>query len=75
MYKDVSSSTKEGSTVEIGRGVINIPKVLKTLLKIEYKGVVSFEHEKDGKDPLPGCAESVGFVRGALSAIWLNKEF
>lgn len=67
--KDVSSSTKEGSTEEIGRGVINIPKVLETLLKINYNGVVSFEHEKDGKDPLAGVAESVGFVRGVLRVI------
>ena len=67
--KDVSSATKEGSTLEIGRGVINVPNVLETLLKINYQGVVSFEHEKDGKDPLPGCAESVGFVRGVLKVI------
>ena len=67
--KDVSAETAEGSTIEIGRGVIDIPKFLRTLQKIDYQGNVSFEFEKDGKDPLPGVAESVGYVRGVLSVI------
>ena len=67
--KDVSAATKEGSTVEIGRGVIDIPQFLGTLLKINYSGIASFEYEKDGKDPLPGVAESVGYVRGVLSVL------
>jgi len=67
--KDVSSATAEGSTVEIGRGVIDIPRFLRTLLEINYTGMVSFEFEKDGKDPLAGVAESLGYVRGVLSVI------
>jgi inosose dehydratase len=67
--KDVTASTKEGGTVEIGHGVIDIPKFLRTLIKLNYKGSVSFEFEKDGKDPLPGVAESVGYVRGVLATI------
>jgi inosose dehydratase len=67
--KDVTSATKEGGTIEIGRGVIDIPKFLRTLIQIDYKGSVSFEFEKDGKDPLPGVAESVGYVRGVLASI------
>jgi sugar phosphate isomerase/epimerase len=67
--KDVNSATREGGTIEIGRGVIDIPKFLRTLIKLDYKGSVSFEFEKDGKDPLPGVAESVGYVRGVLAAI------
>jgi sugar phosphate isomerase/epimerase len=67
--KDVTAATKAGGTIEIGHGVIDIPKFLKTLLRLEYKGSVSFEFEKDGGDPLPGVAESVGYVRGVLAAI------
>lgn len=67
--KDVSSATKEGSTVEIGRGVIDIPKVIRTLLKLNFTGTAAFEFEKDPDDPLPGVAESVGYVRGVLSAV------
>jgi inosose dehydratase len=67
--KDVSAATREGSTVEVGRGVIDIPKFLRTLVEIGYEGTAAFEHEKDGKDPLPGLAESVGYTRGVLRTL------
>ncbi|UCD52770.1 MAG: sugar phosphate isomerase/epimerase [Phycisphaerales bacterium] len=67
--KDVSAAVREGHTVEVGRGVIDIPKFLRTLIKIDYQGIVSFEYEKDENDPLPGLAESVGYVHGVLAAI------
>lgn len=67
--KDTSEATAKGTTVEIGRGVIDIPKLLRTLVKLNYAGAVSLEHEKDEKDPLPGAAESIGYVRGALAAL------
>lgn len=68
-FKDVSASTKEGGTVEVGRGVIDIPQFIKTLLKIKFSGIASLEYEKDGKDPLAGAAESVGYVKGVLSTL------
>jgi len=67
--KDVDAAKAEGKTVEIGRGVIDIPKFIRTLFKIKYAGVVSFEYEKDAEDPLAGLAESVGYVRGVLAAL------
>lgn len=67
--KDVSAAKPEGMTVEIGRGVIDIPALLRTLIKIDYSRVASFEHEKDENDPLAGLAESVGYIRGALAVI------
>ena len=67
--KDVSAADAKGTTVEVGRGVIDIPKLLKSLVKIGYSKTVHFEHEKDAKDPFPGLAESVGYVRGVLASI------
>ena len=67
--KDVDKSAAEGRTVEIGRGIIDIPSFLTALNKGNYSGKVSFEYEKDGNDPLPGLAESVGYVRGCLDMI------
>jgi inosose dehydratase len=67
--KDVSSADAKGSTVEIGRGVIDTPKLLKTLVKLKYSHTIHYEHEKDQKDPLPGVAESVGYVRGVLATL------
>lgn len=67
--KDVTAASKEGEPVEIGRGVIDIPLFLRTLARVNYRGTASFEYEKDPRDPLPGLAESVGYVRGVLATL------
>lgn len=67
--KDVSAAEPKGNAVEVGRGVIDIPKYIRTLVKIKYEGIISFEYEKDADDPLPGLAESVGYVRGVMAAV------
>ena len=67
--KDVSSATAGGTTVEIGSGVIDVPKLMRTLVKIGYTRTLHFEHEKDAKDPFPGVCESVGYVRGVLATL------
>lgn len=67
--KDVTAANAKGGAVEVGRGVIDIPRVLWTLMKIGYAGVVSFEYEKDADDPLPGLAESVGYTKGVLAVL------
>ena len=67
--KDVSAATRQGRTVEIGRGVIDIPRFIGILLEMDYSGIVSFEYEKDAKDPLAGLAESVGYVKGVLATV------
>ena len=67
--KDVSEASEKGTTVEIGRGVIDIPKFLHTLLKLKYTGTMALEFEKDADDPLPGSAESIGYLKGVLSII------
>ncbi len=67
--KDVSAATAAGSCVEMGRGVIDIPKFLATLIDVKYAGKVSFEYEKDANDPLAGLAESVGYARGVLDTL------
>ncbi len=66
--KDVTAPTKDGTAVEAGRGVIDLPRFLRTLAAMDYRGTAAFEYEKDGRDPLPGLAESVGYVRGILAA-------
>ncbi|MBE3130720.1 MAG: hypothetical protein IMZ54_08370, partial [Acidobacteria bacterium] len=67
---EVDPRVKPGDlvAVEAGRGVIDIPRFLRRLAAMDYRGTAAFEYEKDGRDPLPGLAESVGYVRGALAA-------
>jgi inosose dehydratase len=68
--KDVTSKVAEGGPVEIGRGVIDIPRVIKTLKKIKYQGTVAFEYEKDEDAPLAGLAESIGYIRGIMKMVF-----
>jgi inosose dehydratase len=65
--KDVDKASKEGKTIEMGRGIIDIPKVVATLREIKYTGSCSLEFEKDMTDPLPGIAESIGYLKGVMA--------
>jgi len=67
--KDVSLAAAKGRCIEAGRGVIDLPAVLAALVETNYSGNASFEFEKDPGAPMPGLAESVGYVRGVLAAI------
>ncbi len=68
-FKDVDKAEKEGTTVECGRGAIDLPEFLKTLVSIRYQGIVALEYEKDENDPLPGAAESIGYARGVMDVL------
>ena len=62
--KDESEASKAGQTWEMGRGVMDFRPIVKVLRQIKYKGVVSLEFEKNGNNPHPGVAESIGYLRG-----------
>ncbi|MFY9151664.1 MAG: sugar phosphate isomerase/epimerase [Prolixibacteraceae bacterium] len=66
--KDVTGKTKLGYSLEVGRGVIDFPALVKMLRKVGYSGVISLEHEKDMVDPFMGIAESIGYFRGVVAA-------
>ena len=68
-FKDIDSTAPNGKPVEAGRGVLNLNAILRALVKINYAYHVGIEYEKDADDPLPGLAETVGYIRGALAAI------
>lgn len=66
--KDETAPGKEGRTWEMGRGQMDLVSVLKAFRKIGYTGVLSMEFEKNGNNPHPGVAESIGYMRGVLDA-------
>ncbi len=55
--------------VEIGRGRLDQRAILTALLATGYNGTAWFEYEKDPNDPVPGLAESVGYIRGLLQGL------
>ncbi len=66
--KDVTGASKLGYTVEMGRGIIDLPAFVKMLREVGYTGVCSLEHEKDMADPFLGIAESIGYFRGVIES-------
>jgi len=68
-FKNVTAATKDGKTCELGRGVIDIPRFVKTLQKIGYQGKCSLEFEKDMTDPLAGLAECKGYFQGVVDSL------
>jgi len=67
--KDVTERTKAGKTVEMGKGVVDLPGVMKALLEIHYEGHVAFEFEKDASNPLPGMQESLVYLRKVMESV------
>jgi sugar phosphate isomerase/epimerase len=67
--KDVNKAEAEGSSVEMGRGVIDIAAFIRSLQSIDYQGVLGLEYEKDADDPIAGLAESVGYARAVLGML------
>jgi sugar phosphate isomerase/epimerase len=65
--KDIASNQGRSQPVEVGRGVLDIHAILRSLLDIAYDYHVGLEFEKDMSDPLPGAAESIGYLRGMLA--------
>ena len=67
--KDVTDSSKAGVGIEIGRGKIDFPALMKMMRKVNYTGMCSLEYEKDMKDPFLGIAESIGYFKAVSDIV------
>src|SRR5262245_16331482 len=67
--KDLADRTVKDSDVEVGRGVMDIPALFRTLVEIGYQGQVGLEYEIHPTDPFPGMTESLAYMRGVLAGI------
>lgn len=66
-FKDINSTEPNGTTIEAGRGVLDLPAIVNALKKIRYDGLVSIEFEGWENDPLPAVAETVGYAKALLT--------
>lgn len=64
--KDVTAPTKQGYSVEVGRGIIDFPAFVKAMREVGYSGIISLEHERNMDNPFSGIAESIGYFRGVI---------
>ena len=70
--KDVSAATAQGSATEAGKGVIDIPAVLKTLIGMKFPYHVALEYEAHGDAPQPGVMGFCNYMRQVLAPREVN---
>jgi sugar phosphate isomerase/epimerase len=68
-FKDLNSDQVDAKDVPVGTGVLPIIPLLRELVHSAHAEEIQLEHEADPKDPLPGMAESLGFMRGSLQSM------
>ena len=67
--KDVDKASKEGKTVALGHGIIDIHRLMRTLRKQGFTGVCGLEFESGKAETLPGLSETLGYLRGVLDSL------
>jgi len=67
--KDVTAANEKGAPVEVGKGVIDIPAVLKALIRIKYLHNVALEYEANAENPMPGVRASITYIRRVLAEL------
>ena len=71
--KDVTDSSKAGRGIEIGRGKIDFPALIRMMREVNYTGMCSLEFEKDMKDP-SSVSQSLSAISRPL-VIWHDKNY
>lgn len=67
--KDLAGDGPKARGVPVGTGVLDIVGMLKALVDMRYSQLVALEYEIEADNPVPGMAESFGYVRGVLAVI------
>jgi inosose dehydratase len=67
--KDVTAATPQGKAIELGKGVIDIPAIMKNFLRMKWPYHVALEHEVNSSNPMPGVLESFAYLRKVMATI------
>jgi inosose dehydratase len=65
----VGAGVKKDIPVDLGFGRLDLRSIMAALLKIRFPYQVGLEYELDTPDPIPGMAQSYGYMRGMLAAL------
>jgi sugar phosphate isomerase/epimerase len=55
--------------VGLGFGRLDIRSILAALIQVGFRYQVGLEDEQEAADPIPGIAQSFGYMRGMLAAL------
>jgi inosose dehydratase len=73
-FKDIDTTEPKGSTIQAGRGVLDLSSVLQALLKIKYTHLLSVEYERSPDDPFAEVAETIGYSKGLLAGLTAKNK-
>jgi sugar phosphate isomerase/epimerase len=67
--KDLGDTSRKGSQLPVGDGVLPIEKIFEALIAVKYPGYVDLEYEINEENPLPGMIKSFAYMRGVLAGM------
>lgn len=67
--KDLRDKKDKDSQVEVGRGALDIPGLLRALVKARFAGHVALEYEINAESPQVGIKESIAYLRGVMDTL------
>jgi inosose dehydratase len=65
----VGAGVKKDQPVGLGFGRLDLRSIMQALLEIQFQFQVGLEDELEAADPIPGIAQSFGYMRGMLAAL------
>jgi sugar phosphate isomerase/epimerase len=67
--KDLRSATDKASQVEVGKGVVDFPGLIRALHQRGFAGHVALEYEINEAHPEAGIRESLAYLRGVVDTV------
>jgi inosose dehydratase len=67
--KDLRSATDKDSQVEVGKGIVDYPGLIRALHERNFAGHVALEYEINEDHPEAGIRESLSYLRGVVDAV------
>jgi sugar phosphate isomerase/epimerase len=67
--KDLRSATDKDSQVEVGKGIIDFPGLIRALHQRSFAGHVALEYEINADRPEVGIRESLAYLHGVVDAV------
>jgi sugar phosphate isomerase/epimerase len=65
---------KQGQFTELGKGDLQLPRLLATLEELRYDGVLALEYEEHERDPIPYVDECLTATRTAIKQLASQRE-
>ena len=65
---DALEASKAGQLCTLGRGIVDLPAIVRTLRKIKYSGFCNIELTANKENCFAAAAESIGYIKGVVDA-------